>query len=390
MCIQLSTQNYKLYIHRFLIWYHHHCISIFQMSSHSGGPSRNPHPSGRDKRTRTESSYGLGEALAPPSQRPCSTLVSEGEEGDWESAPPSPVPPSSLPFPMPSARPEPSQDDICHNIAFQARQLESLLHSVEGSSFGPANQPLEVLLENLLAFFFPKVASMVTSMDHVLLYAPEVPKKYGGTGPDPPVTVCVVPPRAPKAPPLPAPVAPPPAPRARPKAALLARAPPAPLSCAPHSFAEVAAASPTAPSLPKLVRLCKACTKQGTKATMALLRPSLAGPPSNASAIVDFMASKPLGDRIPVSQMVTLRGDWSLTFSEALTLPDLEQLQAALDTFHHPGAEVVNCPTSTSLKFPHVPTIHPDGSTVSNSDLLAALHSHPRCPPWRPLRPGFL
>ncbi|KAF8621826.1 hypothetical protein AX15_007473, partial [Amanita polypyramis BW_CC] len=98
--------------------------------------------------------------------------------------------------------------------------------------------------------------------------------------------------------------------------------------------------------------------------------------------------------------MVTLCGDWSLTFSDALTLPDLEQLQSALDAFHHPGAEVVNCPTSASLKFPHVPTIHPDGSAVSDSDLLEALRSHPRwrdvsfvTPPrfiWPAVRPGDL
>ncbi|KAF8625376.1 hypothetical protein AX15_005417 [Amanita polypyramis BW_CC] len=111
---------------------------------------------------------------------------------------------------------------------------------------------------------------------------------------------------------------------------------------------------------------------------MALLRPSAQGPPSNASAIHDFVASWPLGVHLPILQMVTLHGDWSLTFTKALTLPDLEQLQAALDSFHHPGAEVVNRPTSASLKFPHVPTIHPDGSTVSDVDLLVAIRSHPR------------
>ncbi|KAF8624309.1 hypothetical protein AX15_005939 [Amanita polypyramis BW_CC] len=163
------------------------------MSSHSGGPSRNPRPPACDKRTRTESSYDLGEVLAPLSQRPRNAQISEGDEGDWESAPPSPAPPSSLPFPMPPLCPEPTQDDILGNIVFQACQLESLLHEVEGSSFGLADWPLEVLLENLLTFFFPKVASMVTSMDHVLLYALDVPKKYGGRGPDPPPAVCVVP-----------------------------------------------------------------------------------------------------------------------------------------------------------------------------------------------------
>ncbi|KAF8621897.1 hypothetical protein AX15_007424 [Amanita polypyramis BW_CC] len=181
-----------------------------------------------------------------------------------------------------------------------------------------------------------------------------------------------------KAPPPLAPSAPPPAPRAHPQVALLARAPPAPPSRPPRSFAEAAAAPPSAPPLPKLAWLRKACTKQGTKANTALLRPSAGGPPSNAAAILNFVASKPLGERLPISQMVTLHGDWSLTFAEALTLPDLKQLQAALDSFHHPGTEVVNHPTSASLKFPHVPTIHPDGSVVSDSDLLAAVHSHPR------------
>ncbi|KAF8625374.1 hypothetical protein AX15_005415 [Amanita polypyramis BW_CC] len=221
---------------------------------------------------------------------------------------------------------------------------------------------------------------MVTAMDHVLLYAPDIPRKYGGTSPNPPPALRVVPPCAPEVPPLPTPVAPPPAAKTHPQAALLAWAPLAPPSRTPHSFAKVAAAPPAAPALPKSVHLRKACTKQGTKATTALLCPSADGPPSNASAILDFMASKPLGKCTPISQMVTLHGDWSLTFPDALTLPDLEQLQSALDTFHHPGTEVVNRPTSTSLKFPHIPTIHPDGSAVSDLDLLEALCSHPH---WR-------
>ncbi|KAF8627264.1 hypothetical protein AX15_004445, partial [Amanita polypyramis BW_CC] len=219
------------------------------MSSHSGGPSRVPRHPGRDKWTRTESSYYLGKALAPPSQRPHSAQISEGEEGDWESAPPSPVLLLSLPFPMPPACPEPSQDDICNNIVFQAHQLKLLLHLVKGLSFGTDNQPLEVLLENILAFF-PKVASMVTAMDHVLLYAPEVPKKYGGTGPDPPPSLCIVPLCTLEAPAPPAPIAPPPAPQPCPKAALLSRPPPAPSACTAPTFAEVMASSPPTTTAP--------------------------------------------------------------------------------------------------------------------------------------------
>ncbi|KAF8624349.1 hypothetical protein AX15_005923 [Amanita polypyramis BW_CC] len=324
------------------------------MSSHSGGPSRNPRPSACDKRTQTESSYDLGEVLAPLSQRPCSAQISEGDKGDWESAPPSPVPPSSLPFPLSTGLPEPSQEDICYNITFQAHQLDSLIHSVEGSSFGPANQPLEVLLENLLAFFFPHMASMVTAMDHVLLHAPSVPKKYGGTGPDPLPALRIIPLCAPEAPAPPAPVALPPAPQPLPQATLLSWAPPAPPRRPAPTFAEVTASSPPAPSAPKLAHLHKACTKQGTKATTT----------------PQWMAPPPM-----TPQSTTL---WLLGPSEPLTLLDLQRLQAAVDLFHHPGSEVVNHPTSASIKFPHVPMVRPDGSTVSDADLLHAIHSHPR------------
>ncbi|KAF8629329.1 hypothetical protein AX15_003499 [Amanita polypyramis BW_CC] len=89
------------------------------------------------------------------------------------------------------------------------------------------------------------------------------------------------------------------------------------------------------------------------------------------------MATRPLGNCLPLSQAVTLRGDWALTFKEPLTLPELQHLQAAVDNFHHPGSEVVNRPTSASLKFPHVPTVRPDGSPVSEEDLLITLRAHP-------------
>ncbi|KAF8623287.1 hypothetical protein AX15_006431, partial [Amanita polypyramis BW_CC] len=202
------------------------------------------------------------------------------------------------------------------------------------------------------------MASMVTAMDHVLLHALSVPKKYGGTGPDPPLSLHIIPPPAHR------------------------------LCCSlrpllpPHSsaltFAEVAASPPPAASVPKSACLHKACTKQGTKATIALLHPSADGPPSNAAVIHDFVATRPLGNRLPLSQAITLRGDWALTFKEPLTLPELQRLQAAVDKFHHPGSEVVNRPTSASLKFPHIPTVRPDGSPVSEEILLITLHSHPR------------
>ncbi|KAF8626890.1 hypothetical protein AX15_004639 [Amanita polypyramis BW_CC] len=218
---------------------------------------------------------------------------------------------------------------------------------------------------------------MVTSFEHVLLYVPDVPKKYGGTGPDPPPSLHIVPLCTPEAPAPPAPTAPPPAPWPHPQVALLSWAPPAPLTHTAPSFAEVAA-TPSLPStIPKLVCLCKVCTKQGTKATTTLLWPSTVGSPSNAFATLDFVASKPLGKCLPISHAVTLCGDWSLTFTEPLTLPDLQQLQATVDQFHHPGSEVINHPTSASIKFPHMPTVWSDGSAVSDMDLLDALHSHP-------------
>ncbi|KAF8624166.1 hypothetical protein AX15_006014 [Amanita polypyramis BW_CC] len=123
------------------------------MSSHSGGPSRGFHLSGRDKWSQTDSSRNLGKSLAPPSQRPRSAQLSPvaDDEGNWESAPPSPIP--SLPFPASPLCPEPSQDNILGNIAFQASQLDGLIHQIEGSSFGCASPALEQLLENLMALF---------------------------------------------------------------------------------------------------------------------------------------------------------------------------------------------------------------------------------------------
>ncbi|KAF8621899.1 hypothetical protein AX15_007422 [Amanita polypyramis BW_CC] len=263
--------------------------------------------------------------------------------------------------------------------------LDSLIHLVEGSSFGVVDQQLEWLLENLLAFFFPWVARMVTAMDHVLLFAPDVPKKYGGTGPNPLTVVRVVPPHELEAPPLlplwwlllplllspcmrlltpwllcsPGPLRPPP-------------------SSPPKSFVEVAAvAPPPASTVPKSACLRKVCTKQGMKSHMALLRLSPAGPPLNLSALADFVASRPLGNCIPVSYATTLHGDWSLVFQDPLTLPDLQRLQAAVDAGYVSGTEVANHPTSASIKFTHVPTIHPDGSAVTDTDLSAALSSHP-------------
>ncbi|KAF8627677.1 hypothetical protein AX15_004305 [Amanita polypyramis BW_CC] len=179
---------------------------------------------------------------------------------------------------------------------------------------------------------------MVTVMDHVLLHAPSVPKK----------------------------------------AALLSWAPLAPPHPSALTFVEVAASSAPAPSVPKSAHLCKVCTKQGTKATVALLRPLAAGPPSNASAIHNFVATRPLSDCLPLSQAITLHGDWALTFKEPLTLLELQHLRDTVNTFHHPGSEVVNHPTSASIKFPHMPMVRPDGSSVSDEDLLNALRSHPR------------
>ncbi|KAF8623019.1 hypothetical protein AX15_006561 [Amanita polypyramis BW_CC] len=135
-----------------------------------------------------ESSHDLGKSLTPPSQRLHSSQISEG---DWEDEP-SIAPP--FPRSPPPHCPEPSQVDIQSNIMHQACMLDLLIHSIEGSSFGITDQLLEALLGNLLAFFFPKVASAVTSFKHILLYVPDIPKKYGGTGPDPPPPIQILPP----------------------------------------------------------------------------------------------------------------------------------------------------------------------------------------------------
>ncbi|KAF8632695.1 hypothetical protein AX15_001748 [Amanita polypyramis BW_CC] len=217
------------------------------MSSYSGGPSCNPCPSGHDKWTQMESSYNLGETLAPG--------------------------PSSLPFPLPSLCPEPSQDDICNNIAFQACQLDSLIHSIKGSSFSSADWPLEQLLGNLMAFFFPKVASMVTSFKHVLLYVLDVLKKYRGTGPDPPPALCIVPPHAPEVSAPPAAPTMPSGPWTCPQASLLAQAPPAPPSCSMPSFAEVAATPAKTPKSQNQLTYAKLAQNKALRPTSPCCAP---------------------------------------------------------------------------------------------------------------------
>ncbi|KAF8621524.1 hypothetical protein AX15_007729, partial [Amanita polypyramis BW_CC] len=140
---------------------------------------------------------------------------------------------------------------------------------------------------------------------------------------------------------------------------------------------KVATTPAKASQVPKSVCLCKVCMKQGTKANATLLCPHASGPCPDSSSLPAFVASKPLSECSPVSHAITLHGDWLLHFVEPLTPSNLQQLQAAEDQFHHPGSKVINWPTSASLKFPHVPTIQPDSSLVTNQDLLAALCSHP-------------
>ncbi|KAF8634359.1 hypothetical protein AX15_000970 [Amanita polypyramis BW_CC] len=241
------------------------------MSSHSGGPPALPHPSACNKWPRMESSRALGEALGPPSQKPHSTPTSEPGsdiEMDWSWAEPPPLPP---PSPAPPARPhgrakffkqpssasshpEPTQDELFGNIAFQASQLDHLLHQVEGSCFDRASPVLEWLLENLTAFFFPRMAEIVHSFDHILIHAPDLPCKYGGLGLDPPPPIELYPPREPLAPTAP-PVAPVPlqTPHAlKPSASLLAQMPLAPPPCSKPSFAEVTALPGTTPTQPQV------------------------------------------------------------------------------------------------------------------------------------------
>ncbi|KAF8622965.1 hypothetical protein AX15_006606 [Amanita polypyramis BW_CC] len=157
--------------HHFLILNHHHCLP--HMSYQSGGTPDLPCPSAHNKQTWTVSSHALGEALAPLSQKPCSTPLSEPASNikidqGWEVPlplpSPVPVPPSAclhgkvkfMNHPSPSSsHPGPPQDEVFGNIAFQVAQLDNLIHQVEGSSFGLASPALEWLLENLTALFFP-------------------------------------------------------------------------------------------------------------------------------------------------------------------------------------------------------------------------------------------
>ncbi|KAF8622836.1 hypothetical protein AX15_006713 [Amanita polypyramis BW_CC] len=220
------------------------------------------------------------------------------------------------------------------------------------------------------------MAEMVHLFDHILIHVPDLPHKYGGTGPNPPPSLMILPPHT-LAPPLaPAPLAPP-CPAAP---ASTVWVPPSATTKPKASYASVASTPPAPPAtslLPKLVHLRKACTKQGTKLNVAILCPcaeALAAAPS----LSDFITSDPLGACTPTTWSLTLWGDWLLRYADPLTSKDHAQLRAALDSFHAPGSAVVNRATTASLKFSHVLTVWPDGSSVSKADLLQVLHSHPQ------------
>ena len=169
------------------------------------------------------------------------------------------------------------------------------------------------------------------------------------------------PPRVPK---------PPPARKAAPTKQSYAKA------AASAPAAPVAApAPPKAPASPpsKTAALRKSCIKQGTKATKVIVQfPPSAKQPSVHQLWVMLTAFK------PIDIGVTLRGDFILTFSQVLDSNDHEVLVKKFKKVYSVDVQVLNRGTTSLLKFPLVPTHHPDSSAVTSEWLHKTITGHPK------------
>ncbi|KAF8636327.1 hypothetical protein AX14_010444 [Amanita brunnescens Koide BX004] len=79
----------------------------------------------------------------------------------------------------------------------------------------------------------------------------------------------------------------------------------------------------------------------------------------------------------PSDIALTLRGDFVLTFGQVLDSDDHAVLAKKLKKVYSVDVQVLNRGTTSLLKFPLVPTRHPDGSTVTNEWLHTTISSHP-------------
>ena len=180
------------------------------------------------------------------------------------------------------------------------------------------------------------------------------------------------PPRPPRSPTRPPPRAP------RPPPARVA------MSAPRQSYAKAAASAPAAPvaaptdpkaAAPpsKTTALRKSCIRQGTKATKVIVRfPDPAKQPS-----VDQLWGM-LAVFKPSDIARTLRGDFVLSFPQVLDSDDHAILAKKLKKVYAVDVQVLNRGTTSLLKFPIVPTRHPDGSAVTNEWLFKTISAHPR------------
>ena len=189
--------------------------------------------------------------------------------------------------------------------------LDHAVRSNEASSFGAAGPALATLIQELATFFLPDMLKMLKALGILVHYKDKLPPAFGGTA----TNLSLAP--ATHAPPVAS--APMPSPPVLPMLRTAPCAPPQPpcsLLCpsALPSFAKVAASkvsatSPLAPSKSSIYTKVGTC--QGTHATVAILWPTvLAG--SSPPSMSQFVETKPLGDCLPLSSLVSLHGDWIL------------------------------------------------------------------------------
>ena len=180
------------------------------------------------------------------------------------------------------------------------------------------------------------------------------------------------PPRPPRSPTWPPPHAP--------------RPPPArnATSAPKQSYAKAAASAPAAPAVAppvpkapappsKTTALRKSCIRQGTKATKVIVR----FPTPSTQPSVDQLWGTLAGFK-PTDIACTLRGDFVLTFSQVLDSDDHAVLAKKLKKVYAMDVQVLNRGTTSLLKFPIVPTRHPDGSAVTNEWLFKTISGHPK------------
>ena len=137
------------------------------------------------------------------------------------------------------------------------------------------------------------------------------------------------------------------------------------------------AVAPSAPKAPapisKTATLRKSCIRQGTKATKVIIHfPDSTQQPSVNQLWGMLTAFK------PADIALTLRGDFILTFSQVLDADDHAILVKKLKKVYSVDVQVLNRGTTSLLKFPIVPTRHPDGSAVTAEWLLKTISSHPK------------